>query len=365
MKKSKSFLCIILVILMVCSLFAGCAKADDAAEQPDQNGDAADIPADGGEKPAFDKLEISMFNGGYGDLWIEMIALFQEYYPGVEVVSDLSADNATRVRARMLTNDPPDVVVVSGPDFNPFEAAQSGLYRPLTDLFRNGRTADGRNYADIINPSILNEGTVQDEVYLPPFGATYIGWWYDQTLFDARDWTVPESWDAFTDLSADIAAAGISPFVYAGIYPNYLINGYLYAAVAVAGGYEAYEDAFINLKEGAWSSDAVRTAITDLYDLVKNGYMYSGVTGIDHTQSQMEYLNGRAAFLPCGSWLETEMKDSIPDGFQMTFTPPPMADADGNHYLTTYSGLVGIPAKAKNPEGPGRIRVSFKTVQVQ
>lgn len=302
------------------------------------------------QEPAFTELEVSLFEGGFGDMWKELVELFQQKYPDVKVTADISPDNAVRVRARMLAGSPPDVINVMPADFNPFEAAASGQLLSLNDMFANGETADGRKYADVINPSILQDGSVHGEVYLPPFGTTYGGWWYDQTLFDEKGWTVPNTWDEFLALAPKIKEAGIAPFVYAGFYPNYLIHGYMYAAVAAAGGYTAFEDAFVNLKEGAWSSDAVKEAATKIYDLAKAGYIYEGVTGIDHTQSQMEFLNGRAAFLPCGTWLEIEMKDSIPENFKLSFMPSPQVDKDGHHYLTTYSPVIGVTAKAKNPE---------------
>lgn len=329
--ESKRFLCALLVVLMALSSLSALAASQPA-------------------KPTFTELEVSFFEGGYGDLWKEMVELFKKTYPDVKVTADIAPDNGTRVRARMLGGNPPDVVCVMGADFNPYEAAQSGLYLPLTELFKTGKTADGREYAKIINPSILLDGTVNGEVYLPPFGTTYGGWWYDQALFDKNGWTAPKNWEEYLALAEKIKAGGISPFVYAGFYPNYLIHGYLYAAVAAAGGYQAFEDAFVNLKEGAWKSDAVKQAATKMYDLAKAGYIYEGVTGIDHTQSQMEFLNGRAGFLPCGTWLETEMKDSIPQGFKLSFMPSPQVDKDGNYYLTTYSAVIGIPAQAKNVE---------------
>ena len=39
--------------------------------------------------------------------------------------------------------------------------------------------------------------------------------------------------------------------------------------------------------------------------------------GMDHIQSQMAFLQGKAAMIPMGAWMETEMKNSIPEGFTM------------------------------------------------
>ena len=48
-----------------------------------------------------------------------------------------------------------------------------------------------------------------------------------------------------------------------------------------------------------------------------------GTEGLTHTESQTAWLQGKAAFIPCGNWLENEMKGLIPDTFNMVFQPTP------------------------------------------
>jgi N-acetylglucosamine transport system substrate-binding protein len=80
-----------------------------------------------------------------------------------------------------------------------------------------------------------------------------------------------------------------------------------------------------------------------------------GSEGLSHTEAQAEWLQGRAVFYPCGNWLENEMKDLIPEGFNMVMQPtPPLAEGGpiGFEGVTTYSGQpFTVPAQANNPEG--------------
>ena len=72
---------------------------------------------------------------------------------------------------------------------------------------------------------------------------------------------------------------------------------------------------------------------------------------MNHTQAQTEFVNGRAAMIPCGSWLYAEMKGKSPEGSEMAFMHVPG--------LSTGLGdptAVGIkiepwmvPIKAKHP----------------
>ncbi len=38
--------------------------------------------------------------------------------------------------------------------------------------------------------------------------------------------------------------------------------------------------------------------------------------GMDHTQSQMAFIQGKAAMIPMGAWFESEMRNSLPEEFQ-------------------------------------------------
>ena len=109
---------------------------------------------------------------------------------------------------------------------------------------------------------------------------SYGGWWYNAALFREKNWQVPTSWEEFLELAPKIKEAGIAPFIHQGSKQiNYLIWGYLYEAVAAAGGYEAFEDAFLRLKEGSWKSDAMLQAATWLYQIEEKGFMYEGAAG--------------------------------------------------------------------------------------
>jgi N-acetylglucosamine transport system substrate-binding protein len=83
-----------------------------------------------------------------------------------------------------------------------------------------------------------------------------------------------------------------------------------------------------------------------MYTLTENDYIFEGVEGLNHTESQAEWLKGKAAFIPCGTWLENEMKTSTPDGFDMV-----LAEVPGNGHAVLGAGGEPfiVPSKAKNP----------------
>ena len=329
------------------------AAEEPAAEEPAAEEEAAEEPAaEGVNTEISGELEVCLFRGGYQELWDEMIKLFNEKYPNVTVTADISEDLATRVRARMMTDDQPDLVMLSDAvDYNYWEGAKAGMLRDLSDFFENGVNADGDPMSEVYDESLKSGGTVDGKLVLPAWGTGYGCWYYNKALFDEHGWTAPATWDEFIALCADIKEAGIDPFICQGAGAiGYLDWGFFYEAVAAAGGFSQYEDACLKFTPGAWESEGVLDAATKLYELGQDGWIDRDTLGMEFPQTQIEFVNDRAAFIPNGSWLENEMADTTPEGFQMTFMPIPIQDADGNNYVCAIDSKIWCPAGSKNPE---------------
>lgn len=352
----KKLLCILLALVMAVSMLTACGQKNEPentpATEPEKNDaptTAEPAPEASGDDVGFDKLDIVAFTGGYGDMWSELLALFQEKYPNVEIVSDLGSDVETRVRTRMMTETPPDIVFISGSnEYDIYEAANSGMLYDLSDWFANGVNADGDKMTDVLSPARLAPGTMNGAVYLPTILTGYAGWWYNAALFREKGWEVPTSYEELDALSEKIQAEGIIPLMYQAV--NYAIWGYMYEAIAAAGGYDAYADCFINLKEGAWTSDAALEAVTQMSKLVADGTLSKNSVAVEFTQAQIDFVNDRVAMIPCGTWFENEMKESTPEGFEMTFMPFPAKDSNGVQYITAFDTTIAVPAECKNPE---------------
>jgi N-acetylglucosamine transport system substrate-binding protein len=109
-----------------------------------------------------------------------------------------------------------------------------------------------------------------------------------------------------------------------------------------------------NLEADAWKAPAVTETLEALYQLAERGYLLQGWEGLDHIQSQNEWLQGKGIFLPCGTWLENEMKDSIPPDFNMVVAPTPSLPGD----QIPFTGIIAtagepfiVPAEGKNVQG--------------
>jgi N-acetylglucosamine transport system substrate-binding protein len=87
------------------------------------------------------------------------------------------------------------------------------------------------------------------------------------------------------------------------------------------------------------------------HELLEKGYFQDGALGMTHTESQVEFLQGRAAMIPCGTWLEAEMIEQIPEGFRMRMMQIPAVNPDVDPAIVgTVVNYWMVPADAKNPE---------------
>ncbi|MCC2672347.1 MAG: sugar transporter sugar-binding protein, partial [Armatimonadetes bacterium] len=119
-----------------------------------------------------------------------------------------------------------------------------------------------------------------------------------------------------------IKAQGIAPLTYQGKYPYYALQGFLLPWAISLGGVEVIGD-LETLKPGAWKSEPFLKAAKMVNELREKGYFQNGANAMSHTEAQMEFLQGKAAMIPCGTWLDSEMKKQKPPGFRMAFFLPP------------------------------------------
>lgn len=339
----KKLFAILLAVLMVCTLFVGCAKTEAPKDETPA------VESEAMAKYGFDKLDIIAFTGGNAGLWEEMIELFKEYYPGVEVVADLSDDVANRVRARMMTDTPPDFVVSSGTEWNLRDAVEAGQIMDLSDFYQNGVNADGVPLKDVIPETAMENAYVNDIMAGLPQSTTYLGWWYNVNMFEELGITPPTNWDELYAAAEVLKANDIIPFMYQ--FPSYGIWGLSYEMMTVAGGKDLYNKTYITLEPGAWTSEGALKAIKAQEALVKDGILSPLSVGADFAASQVDFVNGRIGMIPNGTWFENEMRESLPEGFEMAFIPFPALEEGGPRSVVLTGGTGGnIPAHALQPE---------------
>ncbi|WP_052702994.1 extracellular solute-binding protein [Paenibacillus beijingensis] len=105
-----------------------------------------------------------------------------------------------------------------------------------------------------------------------------------------------------------------------------------------------------NLKEGVFKSAPVMATLDKVESLNKLGYINKAALALNHTDSQNQWLQHKAIFIPSGLWLENEMKKTAPAGFEYGFIPSVTQDKGGKYVAVPYTNEIGIAKYAKNVE---------------
>ncbi len=329
--------------LMLAGLLAG--GCGDKGGAP-----AASAPTGKG-KPS-GALEVVAFKGGYGiDMYEQYAREFAKANPGLTVKVSGNPRVWEQVRPHLVAGNAPDLMF-PGWGMDHWALVEEEQVLSLDRALDGPAEGGSGTWRETFEPSILKLCQKDGKTYMLPYYTMVYGWWYDPGVFAKNGWTPPKTYKELLALCEKIKAKGIAPITYQGQYPFYMIQGMLLPWAASIGGTAAL-DAAQNLEPGAWKSESFLQAARMIDDLNKRGYFQKGATGMSHTESQTQFLNGKAAMIPCGSWLPSEMKKVMPEGSAMEFFLTPIVEGGKGDPTAVPIGIEPwmVPTDAKNPEG--------------
>jgi N-acetylglucosamine transport system substrate-binding protein len=298
------------------------------------------------------ELNVALFKGGYGIDFFEKAAKeYEAAHPGKRVRVWGNPRVWEQLRPQFVAGTPPDLSWPGwGMDYWPLVYENKVI--PL-DSYLDGPPYEGTGtWRETFEPSLLALGRYEDKQYMLPYFFSISGWWYDKFLFAKHGWQPPRTWSELLAVCAKIKAAGIAPIAYQGKYPYYAIAGFLVPWAISHGGMQVFDDCQ-NLVPGAWKSASMLDAARRIKQLMDLGYFQKGANGMSHTEAQMEFVTGRAAMIPCGTWLHSEMREQLPaEKFEMTFFLPPVLDDGKGDPTAVAIGIEPwvIPTDGKNRE---------------
>ncbi|MEU8301412.1 N-acetylglucosamine/diacetylchitobiose ABC transporter substrate-binding protein [Micromonospora sp. NPDC048909] len=337
-------------------LLAGCATGggDDDGDTGSYKGTKSERNPLGVKEDA--PLEVVIFNGGFGEDYAKAHeAMYTEKYPKATIKHSATQEINKTLQPRFVDGSPPDVVNNSGAgqiDFNGL-VSQNAIADLSELLAAPSLDIPGKTVKDTLLPGAVEVGSYDGKFLVLNYTYTAYGIWHSTKLFADRGWQYAKTWDEHIALCKQIKAAGIAPWTYAGKHPRYM--SWPLIATAIKFGGPSVATAIDNLEPNAWKSDAMKAAADAWHQIVKDKYILDGSPGLDHVQSQTAWCQGKAAFISCGSWLESEQQKVTPEGFNMTIQPTPSLGAGDKLPFEAIRGTAGepfmVPAKAKNLAG--------------
>ncbi|BBI35408.1 ABC transporter substrate-binding protein [Cohnella abietis] len=351
MKIKKSFLVGFASLLIMSTALAGCggSKNNGATETGKPSETAASPDSDSGPNIAGD-FEVQYCVGGYGDAWQKsIIAQFKEKYPDVNIKESAGPKINDQMKPRWIQGDPPDLVFIDcAGGLDVLQAIKDNQLMDLTEWFSTATNADGES----IKASLIAQPQVYDgKIYSIPYVFGSWGTFYDQALFKQNNWEVPTDFESFLAVSEKIKASGISPYIHAGAYPGYLEGGLLFPAIVSNNGNDpSILQDMAAMKPDVFKSEAVMKALQQVVIMRDRGFIDKAAIALNHTDSQIQFVQHKAAFVPNGLWVENEMKNDTPAGFEFGMIPSITQQPGGKYVANPYSSPVAIAQKAKNPE---------------
>ncbi|MGW5362255.1 N-acetylglucosamine/diacetylchitobiose ABC transporter substrate-binding protein [Actinopolymorpha pittospori] len=301
-------------------------------------------------------LDVVIFKGGFSDEYAKYHEeMYKKKYPQAKVSHLGTQEITAQLQPRFVNGTPPDVIDNSGAqDLDTATLVNQGQ---LTDL---GEWLDAPSWD---SPDKKVKDTVIDGTFAPltfdgkvfglPYAFNINGLWHDAKLFRDNEWEVPKTWDDLMALGEQTKAKGLPLWTYQGQYPTYMLTVF-HAMVQKHGGKEVMKN-IDNLEDGAWQQSAVSDVAEAFFELKSKGYILPGTASLSHTQAQAAWLQRKAAIIPCGSWLKSEMKSQVPADFEMTIAPTPSMDDSDEFPFEAIPNAPQesfiVPSKAKNVPG--------------
>lgn len=347
----KKILAFALLATMTIGLISGCgggsggATTAGATTKGGETTAAADSSKETTASGESTTLKVAAFQGGYGaDYWEKVAALFEKSHPGVKVELTINPQIGDVIRPQILSGNPPDFIYL--PSTNNSGVAQAlikdkGL-ADLSDVFTTelkGKVLDGFLDSKLLQP--YGDG----KIYLAPLYYSPTGLWYNQNFFEKSSLKPPVTWEDFFGLKDKITDRSV--FTYQGSHPSYL-ECLIIPSIASAAGSQVMDDC-LNYVEGAWKNPKVIETLDNIAKIGTDGLLLPGTQAMQFSEAQAQFVLGKAALIPNGTWFEGEMADSPKEeGFVWGFTAPPVDKTAKDKYLFTSCEEMYIPAAAAN-----------------
>lgn len=249
------------------------------------------------------KVELELFsNKPESKATLEtLIAKFEEENPNIDIKLNNPPDAETVLRTRLAKNEVPDILALGG-NATYGELAREGMLMDFsqTDMLETIKPA----YIEMIGKLV---GPDESAVYGIPYATNANGIIYNKSLFEAKGYEIPKTWDELMELCEKIEADGGTPFY----------NGYKDAWTAQVAwnalGAGLVEGDFATGKtqgERSFKEDYVEVANKMLQVLEKGN---KDPMGTSYGDANIAFSQGQAYMYIQGNWALPEILNLNPD----------------------------------------------------
>ena len=295
MKKTiAKLITILLASFIAVTAFVGCGKKKQAANT------STDI-------------EIYLWKSGVGDKFLkEIIAGFEAKHPEYNVTLEAKS-NGDYINTMLPLGPEQNTIdlffVSKGSDYNKYCAT-------LDDVLLSKNEGESKTIGEKIGNDRLQYLVDKDGRY---YNLSYYGGFgflcYNADIIDGVNYAVPKTTDELYTLSMDLYSDGITPFIH------FTDGGYWYYLYEIWQvqyfGVENMLDIYVNptLEKVTDDGIGIKQTMEAMEKLISStGMVYNGSNSIDFTSAQTLFIEGKAAMMANGSWMENEMRENYAEG---------------------------------------------------
>lgn len=244
-----------------------------------------------------------------GQVMQETVDKFNEEYEGeytatIEFIprSGSGGGYEDKVNAALTTDTLPDVLTLDGP--NTAAYAESEIIAPIDDYITD---------KDDFLPSIIEQGTYNDQLYAVGYSESGVGIYYNEDMLEDAGIdlstlpTVDEPWDwnQFMELTQTLIDTYEGPAVDMGLDDNSEWLMYAFSPLLWSQGGDIVSDDGKDAV-GIFNDEHTIKTMTFIQEMIKNGY-----TTISPSENGFE--TGKYPLLFSGSWTIQQLEESYPD----------------------------------------------------
>lgn len=315
-------------------------------------------------------LSIAAFEGGNGREYAEALAqAFGKYHPEIEF--DVSCDPTVPESAQTAleaNSSSVDVYMVNGLNIGLLCENSDGALAPLNDVYgslpKTDREEGSKTIEQLIRPDILSSMKYGGDrepyagnYYALPTGSNPLGLVLNTTCLDSvlgvGNWEEPRTSNELLELCYKIQLADktvkidteeytVYPFIYAGNAVEYWRYMW-YVWTAQYDGAEAFQEAQSCRIDGKYAQEAYFSAgkekaleVLEALLTRANDYCHPDSMTNKHTASQKYFMQGRAAMMCVGDWIENETGTAYKPDLRLIKTP----------VLSDVADLIGLTGTA-------------------
>ncbi len=343
----STLLAMVLILAMVLAACQAPAAPQAPAEGQQPPAEEQQPPAEEAqpaEQGGENVLEIFSWwtNPGEADGLAALFSIYNERYPGVEIINATVAGGAGTdakavLKTRMLGGDPPDSFQVHGGQELIANWVVTGYMEPITFIYEE------EGWMDKFPQQLLDMVSYEGEIYSVPVNVHRSNvLWYNVAIFEENGLEPPKTFDEFFQVAEALQAAGITPLALGG--KDRFEVAHLYEDVLLGAlgpdGYRGLWDGSV-----AWTSDEVRAA-TEIFSRMLD-YTNSDYSAVSWAEAAGMVAEGKAAMNIMGDWAAGYfINTGHTPGEDIGFLPSP--NSEGSFMVVT--DTFGLPKGAPHRE---------------